>query len=62
MWRPTYSALGVPDEVQLSLVRPQDAPLGTHPEQADRGGIEELSQLLVALGRSHLTHLLHRLR
>ena len=46
--------LGVPDEVQLGPVRPEDAPVGAHPAQADRGVIEELAQLLVALGQSHL--------
>ena len=29
--------LGVPDEVQLGPVRPEDAPVGAHPAQADRG-------------------------
>ena len=54
--------LGVPDEVQLGPVRPEDAPVGAHPAQADRGVIEELSQLLVALGQSHLALAFHPLR
>ena len=56
MCRPTYSVSDVPDEVQLGPVRPEDAPVGADPAQADRGLIEELAQLLVALGQSHLAH------
>ena len=35
--------LGIPDELQLGAVRPEDAPVAAHPAQADRGVIEELA-------------------
>ena len=47
---PTHSVLGAPEQLQAGPVRPEHAPVGIHPAHADRGVLEELDELLVALG------------
>ncbi len=54
--------LGAPDEVELGAVGPQHATVGVHEAQADARAIEELPQVFVCLGRSHLALAVHQLR